>query len=244
MSGCKSTRAIKKLSNHLTQVHNIRDAQKRRQLLHLAKSAGQQLPKRMKVNISIKEALQQSSTTSSFLIKPNLAPTRGSTKHLPRFDIDAEPLLLDFIDNLISFDGGAHSLTEAKQIAIDISKFMAFADPTRAKWSGLINVDKMKDYIQKLTTDGIGPDGLTTKTNRLTLAVKYGIRVKLLDSIAAREAIDRFSAWKTTLKGQKRRRALQRAVEEGTSNDADILSKVEQVLECKELLVSTCKIFL
>ena len=121
---------------------------------------------------------------------------------------------------------------------------MAFADPMRAQWASLINVDKVKDYIQKLTKDGIGPDGLTTKTYRLTLAVKYGMRVKLLDSNAAREAIDRFSAWKTTLKGQKRRRALERAVEEGTSKDTDVLSKVEKVLECKELLVSTCKIFL
>ena len=63
----------------------------------LAKSARQQLPKRMKVNISIKEAFQQSSMTKSFLIKPNVDPTWGSTKHLPRFDIDTEPLLLDFI---------------------------------------------------------------------------------------------------------------------------------------------------
>ena len=74
-------------------MHNIRDAKKSRQLLDLAKSARQQLLKRMKVNIFIK-VFQQSSTTKSFLIKPNVAPTQGSTKHLPRFDIDVEPLLL------------------------------------------------------------------------------------------------------------------------------------------------------
>ena len=64
-------------------------------------------------------------------------------------------------------------------------------------------MDKVKQYIKKLTKDGIGPDGLTTKTERLTQAVKYGIRVKLIDCNTAREAIDRLSAWKTTLKGQK-----------------------------------------
>ena len=62
-----------------------------------------------------------------------------------------------------------------------------------AQWAGLIDVNKVKQYIQKLTKDGIGPDRLTTKTDRLTQAVEYGIGDKLIDSNTAREAIDRFS---------------------------------------------------
>ena len=78
------------------------------------------------------------------------------------------------------------------------------------------------------------------KTDHPTQVIKYGMKVKLIDSNTARETIDRFSAWKTTLKGQKKHRVLERAVEEGTSKVTDVLSKVEELLECRELLVSTC----
>ena len=54
-------------------------------------------------------------------------------------------------------------------------------------------MNKVKQYIQKLTKDRIGPDQLTMKTDCLTQAVKYGIGDKLIDSNTAREAIDRFS---------------------------------------------------
>ena len=124
------------------------------------------------------------------MIKPNVAPTRGSTRHLPRFDIDVEPLLFDFI-KIVS--RRPHSLTKAKQIAIGIAKYFASANPTSAQWAGLIDVNKVKQYIQKLTKDRIGLDQLTTKTDRLTQAVKYGTRDKLIDSNTAHEAIDRFS---------------------------------------------------
>ena len=64
----------------------------------------------------------------------------------------------------------------------------------RAQWVGLIDVDMVKQYIQKLMKNGIGPDRLTMKTDHLTQAIKYGIKVKLIDSNTARETIDRFSA--------------------------------------------------
>ena len=85
-------------------------------------------------------------------------------------------------------------LTEAKQIAIDIAKYFAFANLMRAQWAGLIDEDKVKQYIQKLMKDGIGPDRLTTKNDHLTQAIKYGIKVKLIDSNTAHENIDKFSA--------------------------------------------------
>ena len=59
---------------------------------------------------------------------------------------------------------------------------------------GLIDVDKVKHYIQKLMKNGIGPDRLTMKTDHLTQAIKYGIKGKLIDSNTARETIDSFSA--------------------------------------------------
>ena len=37
--------------------------------------------------------------------------------------------------------------------------------------------------------------------------------------------------------GQKRHKVHERDVEEGTSKDTDVLSKVEELLECRELLV-------
>ena len=55
-------------------------------------------------------------------------------------------------------------------------------------------MDKVKQYIQKLMKDEIGPDRLTMKTDHPTQVIKYGMKVKLIDSNTARETIDRFSA--------------------------------------------------
>ena len=43
----------------------------------------------------------------------------------------------------------------------------------RAQWANLIDVDKVKQYIQNLMKDEIGPDRLTMKTDHLTQALKY-----------------------------------------------------------------------
>ena len=77
------------------------------------------------------------------------------------------PVLHDFVDNLTSLDGGALKIDETKQIVTDFSKYMTFADGSHARWFSLTEVDKLKSYLTKLTRTAIGPDGVTTKIDRL-----------------------------------------------------------------------------
>ena len=61
------------------------------------------------------------------------------------------PIMVEYQENLTSFDGGSHSLEEAKQITTDVSKFLAYADSDRARWSTLTDMKALKGYVTKLT---------------------------------------------------------------------------------------------
>ena len=72
LPGCPSTRAIKKLSNHLVQVHRIHDRRERAKVLKQAKDIGPQAPQRRKVNITINEAFSRVRQRSSYLVEPKI----------------------------------------------------------------------------------------------------------------------------------------------------------------------------
>ena len=87
MPGCRTTTAIKKLSNHIIVVHNIRDKTKRRKLLLEAKDQGPQKPELLKIIITIGEAFQRQKTRD----------TASNRVVIP---------IVAFIENLTSFNGG------------------------------------------------------------------------------------------------------------------------------------------
>ena len=141
----------------------------------MAKSAGQQKPKQRWMSPSRRHFYNQ------WLIKPNFTKVQDTTKGFQGFpchDINTEPLLLDIIESLTNFDGGAHSLTESRQIFADVSKYLAFAK-TRAQWLSLNNVESQGVYaaFDKGRHWPQQPE-----------AVKYCMRVKLLDRQDAGEA--------------------------------------------------------
>ena len=68
----------------------------------------------------------------------------AKTKHYPRFNIDEEPLLVAFVNNLTLFDGGSNSLTEARRVATDVSIYLAFAIRSYCKWECLTDINKLK----------------------------------------------------------------------------------------------------
>ena len=84
--------------------------------------------------------------------------------------------MLDFIANLTSFDGGFKSPQEALQIAQDMLKFLAHADPSTARWSVVTNQEKLKSFVNKLESSGVGPNGICTKIDRLVTALQYATR--------------------------------------------------------------------
>lgn len=57
-------------------------------------------------------------------------------------------------DNLVSFDGGKKPLKEAKEIASDISKYLAFSNERQLLWKNMLNIDMLKKYIEQVENDG------------------------------------------------------------------------------------------
>ena len=65
------------------------------------------MPQQKKVTITISEAFQQQLVRDNqSLVIPRVPFKPGSTRSYPNFDIEKEPLLVAFIANLTSFDGG------------------------------------------------------------------------------------------------------------------------------------------
>ena len=54
----------------------------------------------------------------------------------------------EFMKNLASFNGGNRSLSEVRQIASDVSKFLVYACSTKCTWECYRNVQSMKNYVQ------------------------------------------------------------------------------------------------
>ena len=238
--GCTSTRALKKLSNHLVQVHNIKDLKKREYYLRLSKKAGPQRPKQKKVLITIKEAFARAkadSSDSAYLVTPDVADMKGKTNRWPRYSLDT-PILTEYLENLQSFDGGSHSHKEAEQIVTDVAKFMAFADAKRARWSSLTHEPLLKAYLTKLTRAEIGPDGLCTKTDRLIRAVQYGLQEKLLPIDEGQSAVTRMNQWKKTFRKGKHTHALARAAESTLESGDEALAAWNSFRMNPKLLVS------
>ena len=128
-------KAIKKLSNHLIDVHKITNAARRRALLAEAAKLGAQAPSTMRVQISIKESFEKSSSTPTLITRQ---ATQRGTRSYPFFSIDSETLLQDFVANIMSFDGGSKSGKEAREVAVDVSKVLAYVDPKKATWNSLL----------------------------------------------------------------------------------------------------------
>ena len=72
-------------------------------------------------------------------------------------------MMVNFLENLCSFDGRNRSRTEVYQITSDVSKYLAYAKPTECSLNELLNENKLKNFFEKLTSDNISPAGMLTK---------------------------------------------------------------------------------
>ena len=93
---------------------------------------GAQPPKRKWVQITITESFHQSPSSAALppatLIQPPVSSKTRGTRHYAHYDVQKDVLLFAIFTNLTSFDGGSKSPKEAKDIAFDVSKALAFAD--------------------------------------------------------------------------------------------------------------------
>ena len=79
------------------------------------------------MSITIQESFRRSKPAVSTLVVPAVSAKKGSTKHYQCYHLQNESLISEFVDKIMNFDCGKRSITEARQIASDVSKYMAFA---------------------------------------------------------------------------------------------------------------------
>ena len=195
-------------------------------------------PGRMKVTTIITEAFDrqhQSQAAPSSLIVPQIPRKPGFTKHYPRYDVDNDPLVKAFVQNLTSFDGGQRSLTEARQIASDVSKYLAFANQRVCSWSSLVDEEKLKAFLTKVEKDNVGPEGMTTKIERLIKSLKYCQREKLLKD-GTEVAIARLDAQKHPFAKCKPSLQVERGLKESIADDERHLDTISEFLKHTALI--------
>ena len=91
-----------------------------------------------------------------------------------QFDTEGTKLLKLFYSCLESLDSSQKSVTEAKQCAVDVSKYLCFTSIDRyVNWHAIMDADKIKAYLQKLTDDGIKIDGRIEKLERIRYALSF-----------------------------------------------------------------------
>ena len=151
---------------------------------------------------------------------------------LDRYDVDREKILLDFVANLQSFDGGRTPPTEARQIAVDVSKYLAFANQRRCQWSDLADMDRLFKYIDLLqNTSMISPNGIVTKIHRLQQAVLYLRRTGLEDIPTG--VTERLDKWKASFSKDRTALSVSRGIEADTS--PAVLTKIHELFSNQQL---------
>ena len=156
---------------------------------------------------------------------PQSYKKKGSTRSFPHYDLKKTSELVKFHDNLTSFDGGSKSSIEADQICMDISKYLAFADCKCFSWNHLLNPDKLKSYITHLQKNGVGPDGVLTKLDRIQAAVRYLMRdlVQYKKHVTEGKIIlERLALWKTSFRAEKIANVRDRAAREKDTTSEDL----------------------
>lgn len=100
----------------------------------------------------------------------------------------------------------------------------------------MVDFDQFKSYVSKLRTDGIGPDGIITKVERLILTLKYLKRQKQSSAIPLEqrigEALHRLDQWHKAIGREKSTRQIAKAIIEASETDPDqVISQVKPILE-------------
>ena len=232
IKGCKS-KSLKKLSNHLVSVHKIVDPAERQKVLREAKKLGVAKPRERKSEeprLTIIESFKLGSKKDKNIVCPMVARKKGSTRSFPQYDI-MKTELASFYENLMSFDGGNRSSAEAMQIAVDISKFLAFSNDRTFSWHFVLEEQKLKSYIQYLKDNGLGPDGILTKIERILTCIKYLLREHSNFKERredAKNVMDRIGLWKMSFRSDKIKHTKDKAAREldTTEDDLETMQKV------------------
>ncbi len=126
--------------------------------------------------------------------------------------------MVAFHDYLTSLDGGKRSAQKATEIVVDINKYLHFANSEACDMNLLLDDDKLRQYMTKLETSGIGPDGIVSKLNTMTYALRYlsyqhrkDVSQSIVHDIEV--VVQQIQRWKSLYMKQKKGRAADRLSE-------------------------------
>ncbi|XP_028416842.1 uncharacterized protein LOC114541052 [Dendronephthya gigantea] len=107
-----------------------------------------------------------------------------------------------FISWLKSPSGGQLACTD--EIASEVSRFLYFSFPTKLKWNWLLDAKALNNYLITTKDAGLGPDGLKSKIERITIALKFLGHKKPKINTKCKRAIAEYSEWLKPLAKQKK----------------------------------------
>lgn len=153
-----------------------------------------------------------------------MANTRvsGSSRSMERFPSD-DPHLVEFKSHLMGIGGKRRKPSSADAIVAEISKMVYFGGPDDFDWTHLINVGKVKAYMEKMQEMKIGPEGQLTKLERLCDALDY-LKYYYQDGRLAEQVAKieiHVSKWKRVLRTEKQELNIAR-LEKTSEEDLDM----------------------
>ena len=135
----------------------------------------------------------------------------GGTRNYPRFDMQ-HPSFIHFQRYLTGLDGGGRSEKTAREMAVDVSKFLKYAcgSSPNPGWERLTDRDQLTGFMEKLKRSSVGPEGQLSKIDGFCSALRF-LKVDILrDSGSpltekATRMLEVLKGWKNTLRKEKRK---------------------------------------
>ena len=229
IEGCRSKPQVK-LSNHLTYKHPDLSKAEREEALKNAKAVPtKETRKGRRPAIAGQLRLTQ-------VVRERTPPQTSYTQSLktrgfPKFELGKGGGIDELTRHFMSVEGGLKEEREARQVTVDVSKFLRFCGAT-LDWKNLSKVDKLREYLEVARKAGVGVSGTITKCDRVIAGIRFA-KMKLAPSdvtltASYDRAIDRITMWKKVYRQeQEKKRALQM---EGDSSRPVDLSKMTSVL--------------
>ena len=164
----------------------------------------------------------------------------SGTRHFPKFDVE-HPVFYRFERYLMGLDGGDKCGKTAREMAVDVSKYLKYAcgsDAPSSNWSKLAERDQLIGYLEKLKRCNVGPEGRLAKLDTLQAAmrfIKFHVVVEESHPMYHKLTLadNMVAAWKKTLRKEKRRRRKVRL--QNLSAQELFLNEVTALLENKPI---------
>ena len=159
----------------------------------------------------------QQDPTTELATTPRPA-SAGTSAGAGRYPMD-EPFLVMLSQYLQSRCGGKRDTAQAKEVVVDVSKFLFFANPKQCDPQCLLSRSLLRKFIGAVEEGGIGSSGILTKLRRLTMAIQcllmscedLSTEMDVMEkSTSALAVLEQISKGLRREKGQNQERSLER----------------------------------